>query len=95
MTRRTGGSQGFPSSVAPGRGTGRRKVDVELDRSAALLVRVWTEGRDGAFRARVTAVGAPGTDPSAAEFTVAVAATPGQLLDAVRQWLDEFLSAGT
>jgi hypothetical protein len=63
---------------------------VERERSAALLVRVWLEdGADG-FRARVTAVGAArgaaGEDP-----TVAVAATPSDLLDAMREWLDSFV----
>lgn len=63
------------------------------DRSAALLVRVWTEGAAEAFRARVTAVGTSGPDPTGEEVTVAVTASPGDLLDAVRAWVQEFLAA--
>jgi hypothetical protein len=69
-------------------------VDVAQDRSAALLVRVWTEGGAGAFRARVTAVDTSGPDAAGEEVTVAVVASPGDLLDAVRAWLDRFLAAG-
>jgi hypothetical protein len=61
------------------------------DRSAALLVRVWLEDGAEGFRARLTSVGDPGDD----DRTVAVAASPGELLDAVSQWLDEFLAPGT
>ena len=59
------------------------------DPSAALLIRVWLEGAGG-FRARLLTLrdataGAPGE-----EVTVAVAASPGDVLDAVRDWLDGF-----
>jgi len=70
-------------------------VDVEQDRSASLLVRVWTGGPDGAFRARVTAVDTAGGGATGEEVAVAVTASPGELLDAVREWLEEFLHPGT
>jgi hypothetical protein len=67
-----------------------RTVTLVEDRSAALLLRVWLED-DTEFRARLTAVdvrrgGEPGQD-----VTVAMASTPGDALEAVRAWLDEFL----
>ena len=62
------------------------------ERNAALLVRVWLEGGTDRFRARVSAVG---PDDAADYRTIAVAASPGDVLDAVRHWLDEFLSDGT
>lgn len=62
------------------------------ERSAALLVRVWLEGGTDRFRARVSAVG-PDDGPD--DRTIAVAASPGEVLDAVRHWLDGFLSDGT
>ena len=65
---------------------------MEQDRSAALLVRVWTEGGAATFRARVTAVDTSGPGPTGEEVTVAVAASPGDLLDAVRAWMEEFLA---
>jgi len=65
---------------------------VARGRSAALLVRVWTEGGAESFRARVTAVDTSGPDPTGEEVTVAVAASPGDLLDAVRAWVEEFLA---
>jgi hypothetical protein len=67
-------------------------VIVEQDRSAALLVRVWTEGGTRGFRARLTAVDTSGPDSTGEELTVAVAASPGDLMNAVRAWLDEFLA---
>jgi hypothetical protein len=87
------GSAALPSSAAPDCVTGRRKVIVEQDRSAALLVKVWTEGGAGTFRARASAVDTSGPDSTGEERTVAVAASPGDLLDAVRGWLEEFLAA--
>jgi hypothetical protein len=61
------------------------------DPSAALLIRVWREGA-GDFRARLLTVpGAPaGSSPE--ELTLAVAASPGDVLDAVRAWLDGFVA---
>ena len=59
------------------------------DPSAALLIRVWLEG-SGEFRARLlTRRGATAGTP-AEEVTVAVASSPGEVLDAVRNWLDGF-----
>ena len=64
-----------------------------LDRTAALVVRVWIEDDDG-FRARLT--GSPLDDEGTGEqITVAVAATPSEVVDAVRAWLDEFLAGAT
>ena len=59
------------------------------DPSAALLIRVWLEG-SSEFRARLlTLRGATAATP-AEEVTVAVASSPGDVLDAVRDWLDGF-----
>jgi hypothetical protein len=61
------------------------------DRSAALLVRVWLEDGTEHFRARVTAVGMPGSE----DRTVALAASTSDLIDAVSKWLDDFLRYGS
>jgi hypothetical protein len=61
------------------------------DRSAALLIRVWQEDGVEGFRARLTSTGELGVE----DRTVALAASPGELLDAVRHWLDVFLGSGT
>lgn len=58
------------------------------DSSAALLVRVWLEG-PGEFRARLLTLSADATGTSAEEVTVALASSPGGVLDAVRAWLDD------
>ncbi len=58
------------------------------DRSAALLVRVWLEDGPESFRARVTAVG---REAAADDATVAVASSPGDVVSAVRAWLEEFV----
>jgi hypothetical protein len=65
---------------------------VANDRSAALLVRVWLEGETGPFRARVTAVGLEAPDD---DGTVAVAASPREVIDAVSRWLEDFLHHGS
>ena len=62
------------------------------DRSAALLIRVWSEDRAEPFRARVIAVGTTGSDE---DRTMALAASPSEVIEAVRHWLDEFLGYGT
>ncbi|MGY1810519.1 hypothetical protein ACI8AF_24375 [Blastococcus sp. SYSU D00669] len=62
------------------------------DRSAALLVRVWLEDAADGFRARVTAIGRETPDE---DRTIAVASTPGEVLDAVRQWLESFTNYET
>ena len=64
---------------------------VAEDRSAALLLRVWTEGGTDQFRARLVAVGPDGRESSR---TVALASSPDGVLDAVSRWLDEYLRAG-
>ena len=69
-----------------------REVPLSDERSAALLVRVWLEGGTDRFRARVSAVGPDGAPD---HRTIAVAASPSEVLDAVRHWLDRFLSDGT
>ena len=72
------------------------RMDAESEqtaRSAALVVRVWLEGGPDGFRARLT-TGEPGTGTEMADaITVAVAATPAAVLDAVRAWLDDFVAA--
>jgi hypothetical protein len=65
----------------------------ETARSAALVVRVWLEGGPDGFRARLTA-GDPATGTGTGDaVTVAVAATPEAVVDAVRAWLDDFVAA--
>lgn len=59
------------------------------DPSAALLIRVWLEGA-GAFRARLLTLRDSSGETPAEEVTVAVAASPSDVLDAVREWLDGF-----
>jgi len=64
---------------------------VIVDRTAALVVRVWLED-DAGFRARLTSALTPGEPRPGGEVTVAVAATPGEVLEAVRAWLDDVQS---
>ena len=59
------------------------------DPSAALLIRVWREGASE-FRARLLTVRGATAETPAEEVTVAVA-SPGDVLDAVRDWLDGFV----
>jgi hypothetical protein len=62
-------------------------------RSAALVVRVWLEDGPDGFRARLT-TGDTATGSGAGNaVTVAVAATPEAVVDAVRAWLDDFVAA--
>jgi hypothetical protein len=65
-------------------------VTLNDDRSATLILRVWLEGGTNDFRGRLatvdTSVGHDG-----AELTVGVTSSPGEVVDAVRAWLDEFL----
>jgi hypothetical protein len=65
-------------------------VTLDDDRSAALLIRVWIEDGTDGFRARLTSLGTPGDDATGEEMTVAVAASPGDVLAAVRHWLEGF-----
>ena len=64
---------------------------VTLDRSAALVLRVWTED-DEAFRARLTLAPLTGDQAVGEEATVAVAATPRDVIEAVRAWLNDFVA---
>jgi hypothetical protein len=72
------------------------RMDAESEptaRSAALVVRVWLEGGPDGFRARLTTGDAGAGTEAAGAITVAVAATPEAVLDAVRAWLDDFVAA--
>jgi hypothetical protein len=73
------------------RDAGRHPVgdDVVDDRSAALLIRVWLEDA-GEFRARLLTQPDATAGGPAEEVTVAVASSPEAVLDAVRDWLDDF-----
>jgi hypothetical protein len=70
------------------RGT-RGRDDVVDDPSAALLIRVWFEGA-GEFRARLLTLRDATAETPPEAVTVAVASSPGGVLDAVRGWLDDF-----
>ncbi len=59
------------------------------DPSAALLIRVWLEGAGG-LRARLLTLQQATAGTPAEEVTVAVVSSPGDVLDAVRDWLDGF-----
>ena len=64
------------------------------DPSAVLVARVWLEGGSSQFRARLTTAGTtPGSGGE--EVTVRVASSPGDVVRAVRAWLDEFLDTGS
>jgi hypothetical protein len=64
------------------------------DPSAALLIRVWTEG-SSEFRARLMTLRGATAQAPAEEVMVAVASSPGGVLDAVRDWLDDFIGNAT
>jgi hypothetical protein len=66
-------------------------VAVAEDPSAVLLIRVWLEGEDGAFRARLSGIGSPGDAEAPQESSVAVAASSRDVLVAVERWLRDFL----
>ena len=59
------------------------------DRSATLVVRVWLEGGPDNFRARLTTVDTS-VGHEGGELTVG-ASSPGEVVDAVHAWLDDFL----
>ncbi len=61
--------------------------------SSALLIRVWREDT-GEFRARLLAVRHGAAELSAEQTTVAVAASPREVLDAVRAWLTSVAGGG-
>ncbi|MGX5653403.1 hypothetical protein ACWKWC_01355 [Geodermatophilus nigrescens] len=78
-------------SRVSGRHGPRLRRATTTDRSAALVVRVWFEDDAQAFRGRLTAVETWPGGPDAEEVSVAVAACPGDVVDAVRDWLDRFV----
>jgi hypothetical protein len=60
------------------------------DGATALLIRVWLEGAQdpgAGFRARVMAVRGS-DDPRGEDVTLALAASPREVMDAVGDWLD-------
>jgi hypothetical protein len=65
-------------------------VTLNDDRSATLVLRVWLEGGTNSFRGRLTTVDTS-VGHEGGELTVGVAASPGEMVDAVHTWLDEFL----
>lgn len=71
--------------------TGSRKVAVTEEPSAVLLVRVWLEGEEGAFRARVSGIGGPAGSAAPEESSLAVTASPRDVVVAVERWLDDFV----
>jgi hypothetical protein len=77
--------------VVPGDGlcfeaSRRRRVVVD-HWGAALLIRVWLEDAGG-MRARLLSLPNLSDGRPAEETTVAVASSPGDVLDAVRDWLE-------
>lgn len=66
-------------------------MTLDDDRSAALVIRVWQEGGAEGFRARLTTAESSDQSRPGDSRTVAVAASPGDVLDAVRGWLEDFL----
>ena len=67
---------------------------MEQGRSAALLVRIWLERGTGEFRARLTAVDTSGQGGAGEDITLVVAASPGDVMKALRTWLEEFAGHG-
>ena len=65
------------------------------DPSAVLVVRVWLEGDTDQFRARLMTVGTTPGSEIGEEVTVTVASSPGDVVSAVRAWLNEFLDTGS
>ncbi len=67
---------------------------VSDDESAVLLIRVWLEEGNAALRARLTAVSPLRDGTPVQEATVAVAASPEEVVAAVEEWLADFLRRG-
>ena len=65
-------------------------VTLHNDRSAALVIRVWLDRGTGQFRSRVTAADTSAGAAFGDEVTVAVASSPGEVMDAVSEWLHGF-----
>jgi hypothetical protein len=61
------------------------------DISAALIIRVWSEGGAEQFRARLTSTDTSLGATASGERTVALAVSRGDVIDAVGKWLDDFL----
>ena len=75
--------------MADARGIGGRgTAAVHGDRSAVLLVRVWVEDDAWTLRGRLTSRDTSPGGAGTPETTVALAASPDDVLDAVRAWLD-------
>jgi hypothetical protein len=68
---------------------------MDADSSAVLVVRVWLEGGTDQFRARLITAGTTPGSGVGEEVTVTVASLPGDVVSAVRAWLDEFLKPGS
>lgn len=67
------------------------RVSLSDERSAVLVMRVWLE--DGsAFRARLTSPRPTVDGGTVEDVTVAVASSPGEVQDAIGEWLDRFIS---
>ena len=86
-------ARGIRQSV---RGDGARRrsrweVTLDDDRSAALLIRVWLEDGTSNFRGRLTTIDTSPGQRTAEEATVALVSSPGEAVNAVRDWLDEFV----
>ena len=64
------------------------------DPSSVLVVRVWLEGGTDQFRARLMTAGTTPDRGVGEEVTVTVASLPGEVVRAVRAWLEEFLEPG-
>jgi hypothetical protein len=65
-------------------------VTLNDDRSATLVLRVWLEGGTDNFRGRLTTVDTS-VGQEGAELTLGMTSSPGEMVDAVHAWLDEFL----
>jgi hypothetical protein len=64
-------------------------VTLSVERSSAVLVRVWLEGEADRFRARVMAAGEE-TEGAGGDRTIALASSPVEVLAVVRRWLENF-----
>jgi hypothetical protein len=58
------------------------------ERTGVLVLRVWIEAGSDEFRARITAESELGS----ADRVTAVAASMEEILDFIRDWVDEFLA---
>lgn len=65
-------------------------VTLNDHRSATLILRVWLESATDDFRGRLTTLDTT-VGHEGAELAVGVTASPADLVNAVRAWLDEFL----